>query len=302
MPACFLLFLISLASAGCVATQYQHAAPTTPPAETLHLHGETAGPLLAEVESVIVYDGPGSWKRRAFWDEYVLTIANPGPVAVRLQALELSAGNGLPIPPGTDWEELERESSVWWQRNASPENFALGAGLTTAAAGGGVSALLLQVAVSFGSAPLLGVAVAGMAVSGGASFLLTRPSEEARLAITADFARRRLSLPQTLAPGDAVVGSAFFRVTPGPQRLVLRYEIHGRVERVVFDLAPLAGLHLKNRPGPETGPTPAVLAPLAEPRAELTTPAAGGVGGGDSALARPAIRDEISPVGRTVNP
>jgi hypothetical protein len=62
--------------------------------------------------------------------------------------------------------------------------------------------------------------------------------------IDAEFARRRLALPLTLAPGQTVQGSLFFRITPGPHRLAL----HGRAADqpcdVTLPLTPLAGLHL----------------------------------------------------------
>ena len=64
-------------------------------------------------------------------------------------------------------------------------------------------------------------------------------------------------LPLTLAPGQTVHGSLFFRVTPGPQRLALRGQAGDEPHESIIDLAPLAGLHRK-APAPTA---PATVAP-----------------------------------------
>ena len=60
-----------------------------------------------------------------------------------------------------------------------------------------------------------------------------------------EFARRRLALPVTLAPGQTVQGSLFFRITPSPRELALPT---GGDAVARISLAPLAGLHLKVPP------------------------------------------------------
>lgn len=234
-----------LLGAGCVSPKYQKAPRSTPPPVSLRLPATPSTSLQAEVETVIVHDGPGSWKRRAFWDEYVLTLVNAGPEPVRVLSAILDSGTGQLLLPGDDWETLERDSADWWKRNATPEDFVLGAGMTALAAGGGASLLLLTLAMGVGAAPLAGVALGGLVVSGGSLMLLEAPSRHAKDTIAAEFARRRLELPQTIAPGDAVCGSAFFRITPSPRQLILRCERAGRVERVTIGLAVLSGLHRK---------------------------------------------------------
>jgi hypothetical protein len=71
--------------------------------------------------------------------------------------------------------------------------------------------------------------------------------------IEAEYRRRRLALPLFLAPGQLTQGSFFFRISPGPRRLVLACRVGNEPRNVVVDLAPLAGLHLKS-PGPAVEP------------------------------------------------
>ena len=68
--------------------------------------------------------------------------------------------------------------------------------------------------------------------------------------VEAEFARRRLELPMTLAPGQTTQGSLFFPITPAPQRLVLLCHADDQTRPLDLDLAPLAGLHVGSPPKP----------------------------------------------------
>jgi hypothetical protein len=67
----------------------------------------------------------------------------------------------------------------------------------------------------------------------------------ARGAINDEFDRRRAHLPLTLEAGAERTVSFFFPVAPGPRKLSLRYRSGDTASELGFDLAPLAGLHLK---------------------------------------------------------
>jgi hypothetical protein len=73
-----------------------------------------------------------------------------------------------------------------------------------------------------------------------------------RKKVGAEFDRRRLVLPLTVAPGATIEGSFFFPMTPGPRRMVLKGMTGGMPRALVLELKPLAGLHLK--PTATTGP------------------------------------------------
>ena len=72
--------------------------------------------------------------------------------------------------------------------------------------------------------------------------------------VVAEFNRRRLSLPLTVAPGQSATGSFFFPMTPAPQRLVIKGTTGETPLELALELKPLAGLHLK--PAVEKKPTP----------------------------------------------
>lgn len=240
------LLSVSLVCApGCVTSNVQKAASDTPPAMALNLPGDPDRPLQAQLDCVIVFDGPGSWKRRAYWDEYVLSFTNVGPSRIVLLHTQLVDAHDAKLWPGTDWKELERQSADWFKRHATVENVALGTGLAAAGTAFGASTAIGYIAALGGAAPLLGIAVGGILVSGGVLYLLTRPTEDSEKEIAAEFDRRRLSFPVVVRPHETAQGSAFFRLTPSPQRLILGYEVDGSVAHVTIDLAALQGLHRK---------------------------------------------------------
>jgi len=73
--------------------------------------------------------------------------------------------------------------------------------------------------------------------------------------VEAEFARRRLALPATIPPGGTAQGSLFFRITPAPRQLVLSGRSGDEPRDLLFDLSPLAGLHLR-QPAGAAPPTP----------------------------------------------
>lgn len=240
-----LLSVALVGAPGCVTTNVQKAASDTPPAMALNLPGDPGRPLQAQLDSVIVFDGPGSWKRRAYWDEYVLSFTNVGSSRIVLLHAQLVDAHDARLWPGTDWKELERQSADWFKRNATVENVVLGAGLATFGAALGISTFVGYVAALGGAAPVLGLAVGTMVVSGGVLYLIGRPLEDSEKEIAAEFDRRRLSFPIVVRPNETGQGSVFFRITPSPQRLLLGCEVDGSVTHVTIDLAVLHHLHRK---------------------------------------------------------
>ena len=71
---CMLLAAL-LTLPGCVSKRYQSASKKTPPAVAINLAAQQP-PVAVVLNTVIVFQGPGSWKREAYWDEYVVSIVN----------------------------------------------------------------------------------------------------------------------------------------------------------------------------------------------------------------------------------
>jgi len=261
----FWLLATAALSTGCVSSRFQMANAKMPPAVLLNLPGDTTTPRTF-VDTVIVFHGPGSWKRDAYWDEYVVSVENPGPQSVTLLSAELVNSTDTIVHPGEHWDLLESESRSWLDGNVVRQNLALGAGAVFVGAG----ALAVIPGVLAAS-----LAMSGWAIGTGGYALIAMPIAAAALAdtnmthekkVAEEFTRRRLEMPAPVGAHGSVHGSLFFRVTPSPQLLRLTFRENGVLKTSTIRLSVLADLHRK----PGSHPTPE---PVGEHLAPLPTPA-----------------------------
>ncbi len=261
---------LAVALTGCVSAKYKLAKKETAPTA---LNLKTSQPATeAVLHTVIVYEGPGSWKRKAFWDEYVLTVANRSAVPLTIESATLIDYQDQRLTPGTDPWAIEKASKTWWQNTKSNDT----GRIVTLGVGGavvGTAAAMAAGGVITGTA--MGGITAGAAVAGAAviavpiyAVVAVVGNVRGRHTIEAEFNRRHLVLPATIAPGQLAQGSLFFRITPGPRRLTLAGRLDKEPLELTLDLAPLAGLHFtappRAAPAAVESPAPAPPAPASE--------------------------------------
>jgi hypothetical protein len=248
VTAAALLALVVLPT-GCTSARYRTAPKQTEPLVLVNLPS-TLPPIEALLHTVIIYRGPGSWKREAYWDEYVVTVANRGNAMVTIDSASLTDFHDQVSAAGTDPWELESVSRSLAEKGfgfVSDSAVQIGGGVAAMAIGGSVGAMAFSgTIISTASGAAVGGLILLPAFIGGTVY----SNIHSRHAIEREFERRRLVLPATLVPGQLVQGSLFFRISPGPKRLTLRCHIDGEPREVVIDLTPLAGLHLKTAAPP----------------------------------------------------
>ena len=238
--------LLLLLLAGCVsAGKYQEARADTPPAQLLNVPFPAA-PLQATLNTLIVYGGPGSWKREALWDEYVVTLHNPGARPITITAAALTDFADIARPGGGDPWKLEENSKalckeydragVAFIKSATPAVLTIGgiaAGSAAAAAlmsTGGATVIVMQ-------GPLALLTVPGYVIG------RTVANHEDKADIEAEFNLRRLPLPVTLAPGQTRTGCLFFPMVPNPRALRLDWRSGDEPGGATLALDFLHGLH-----------------------------------------------------------
>jgi hypothetical protein len=242
------ILALNLAQTGCVtAKKYKMAKTDAPPARPVGWTIE-APPAELTLATLIVFKGPGSWKREARWDEYVVRIANRGDQPMRIDEATLIDLLGQPRIPGADPWKLEKLSSSNWDKYGSTGlQLLAGAGLVAVYAGISISvalgSMLGGTATATGGAALALTAIPVFAVVDLTSVAVMNHNNKKK--VVAEFSRRRLELPLTIAPATTAEGSLFFPMTPGPQRLTLKGRIGGSPLELVLELKQLAGLHLK---------------------------------------------------------
>jgi hypothetical protein len=243
-----LLAALTLGLTGCVTNRkYRLAKSDTPPAQVL---GWTATAPAGELtlQSVIIFKGPGSWKREARWDEYVVRLRNPGPQSMVLGSAELIDTLGHPQRTGDDPWELEKRSSTNWQRYGQAGLRVImgaGAGIVILGAAEGAALASIQAGGAVAGTTMLTSVVPALFLVDVTAVAIIDHQNKGKVA--EECQRRRLACPLTLASGEETTRSLFFPVTPGPQRLHLYGQSGGHDVTLTLELPGLAGLHLEPR-------------------------------------------------------
>ncbi len=235
LGACLLL-------TGCVSEGFLEAKKDTPPPQLLNM---PFGPsrLEAALNTVITYNGPGSWKRDAFWDEYVVTVHNPGSQVLTMGAVDLTDYSGTIRTSGDNPWALEKESKTLEQKyHAAGIAFVRYTAPGVLIVGTGTAAILATGIFSAGA----GVAAAATVVALPVYYVgVVMINHYNKVAMEKEFSRRRLVLPLALSPGETRTGSFFFPMVPSPRSLSLRWSDGSGPGDAVLALDSLHNLHLR---------------------------------------------------------
>jgi hypothetical protein len=235
---------------GCVATKYKLAKKDTPPVQPLNITFPPALPLVPTLASLISYGGPGSWKREALWDEYVVTLENRGDQSLSIDSAALADSAGTQYAAGTDPWALEKQSKTLekqykdhgeaFLRTAGPGVLVVGAGAAAASATAGGAA--------FVSPALAGAAVATVVVLPVYYLTVVGINHHNKKAVMTEFKRRRLLLPLIMAPGETRTGSLFIPMVRSPGSLTLKWSNEGGSAVAELPLEFLHALHVPAAP------------------------------------------------------
>jgi hypothetical protein len=245
LSACVLL-------SGYASSNYQTAQGGTSPLVPINL-ATVQPPVAMVLDTIIAYDGPGSWKREAFWDEYVVTISNQGTQPLTIASAALTDFAGTNHAPGAGMQALEKQSALLEQKYLDAGvAFARDAAPAAVTVGGGVRLV----------APAGGVTGAGAGLAAVAA-VVPVPAYYVRKIVSlnkddtvAEFKQRRFALPLTLAPGEARVGSFFFPMVPNPRALSLHWSTGTSAGDLTLPLESVHGLHVQAPAPAATSPRP----------------------------------------------
>ena len=245
----------TLMVAGCVSNKYQAASALNAQPQPMNLP-LGAEPVKSHLDAVIVFQGPGSWKKSAYWDEFLVTFTNDSPDPVTLTSASLVDYFSSVMPAGSDPWKLEKASQLQRDRYTNAGvNFALNtlgyAALTYGAAGAG---MIVGAAMTNTWSGLAAGATVGLVAVPVTAIVILANNQKHRHQIDAEFSRRRLALPLVLAPGETRRGSLFFPMTVSPQGLRLDWTKTSGRGTTLLPLPMLAGMHRKESGSPS--PTP----------------------------------------------
>jgi hypothetical protein len=227
---------------GCASNNYQTAQGGTPPLVPVNL-AAVQPPVVIVLDTIITYDGPGSWTQEAFWDEYVVTISNQGTQPLTIASAALTDFAGTSYAPSARRGALEKESKALEQKyRDAGVAFVRNAGAGAVAVGGGV-----RLVGAAGGALSDGVGLAAAAAGVPVPYDYVRKIDKSnnQESIVAEFTRRRLALPLTLAPGETRIGSFFFPMVANPRALSLHWPSGTSGGELTLPLESVHGLHVQ---------------------------------------------------------
>lgn len=239
----------ALLQAGCVSKKYLKAKKGTPPPQLLNVAFAPA-PLEAVLNTVVTYNGPGSWKRDAFWDEFVVTLHNTSDRPLVITAVTVQDQTGRILAVGDQPWALEKASKTQEQRYKEA-GIAFVRYTTPAVVISTVGFAAAMSSLSFAGTSAGAATVSSAAVVALPLYYLGVASinHSNKKDMTLQFKLRNLALPLSLAPGEKRSGSFFFPVTVSPRQLNLRWSAGQESTESSLPLPFLADLHLKTAPG-----------------------------------------------------
>ena len=242
---------------GCVASKYRLAKSSTPPVQPLNIAFPPSTPLQAALTALISFGGPGSWKREALWDEYVITLQNDGAQPLTIYSATLADSAGIAYTAGHDPWALEKQSKMLeTQYRDRGEAFLRSAGPGVAIVGVGAAAAAATIAGPALIAPAAAGALAALAVLPVYYLSVWGIDYHNKQAVMAEFTRRRLALPLTLAPGETRTASLFYPMVRNPRSLELYWSSESSSRQAALPLDFLKGLHVPAAPADTTSKKP----------------------------------------------
>jgi hypothetical protein len=254
-PSAFLtaaiIALLLCCQCGCVATKYKLAKKDTPPAQLLDIAFPPSPPLQATLATLISYGGPGSWKREALWDEYVVTLENHGERPLTIDSATLADSAGTPHAAGSDPWALEKQSKKLekeYQDRGEAFIRAAGPGVLIVGVGAAAASATAAAGPALVSAGAAGAALATVFVLPVYYLTVVGINHHNKKAVMTEFKRRRLPLPLTLAPGETRTGSLFYPMVRSPSLLTLYWSNETGSATAVLPLEFLHALHVPAAP------------------------------------------------------
>ncbi len=215
------------------------------------------GRLATNLDWVILRNGPGTWSRKADWDQYLMGVSNNTAESVEIRTFTVYDSMMVDASSESSRRLLIKSSKATSKRYKN-EGYRVqaglgGAGLILAGATAGVVGVGVGTAAAYGG----GAAAGGAAIVGllAAPILITGGIMKGvnGQKVANQIADRHTELPFVLQPGETRNVTFFVAVSPSPQKIEISYRAKQQNYTLEVDTgSALEGLHLSNDSGDTT--------------------------------------------------
>ncbi len=207
--------------------------------------------LSVTLDWVIVRDGPGTWAKNAFWDEYLLRVSNRSGSPIQLTELIVIDSLDTRIAVQSSRKHLvkgSRKTARRYKETGIKVRAGSGRGtmgVAAATAGGaviGAGAGAGTIAGAAGGAAVVGALVLAPVLAVGS---IVRGVNHSK--VNTQIAQRQTLLPLDVPAGDELMLDLFFPLAPSPGSIELAYsDTTGEHVIVVDTRVVLSGLHIES--------------------------------------------------------
>ncbi len=221
------LFALCLSACGGGTRLIKNAPP--PPQASAPLATASDSALSADLQWVIVRDGPGTWARNADWDEYLIQVRNVSAAPIQLTEVKLFDSMEQPNTASASRSALVDESRKNARRyKASGLKVAAGRGQGLALVAGGAGATTAGMGLAYaglmGSGGSGAVAAAGGLILAGPAMVTMAIVRGVRKGAVSDRIKERSTIfPVAIAAGQSQSLDIFFPLAPAPRRIDIHY-------------------------------------------------------------------------------
>lgn len=220
------LIVIGLSACGGGTRLIKNAPP--PPQASAPLATASNAALSAELQWVVVRDGPGTWARNADWDEYLLQVRNVSAAPIQLTGVTLFDSMDQSNAASASRSALVDASRANARRyKDSGLKVAAGRGRGLALVAGGAGATTMGMGAAYAS--LMGAGSGATAAAGG--LLLAGPALVTMAivrgvrkgAVSKRIKERSTVFPLAIEASQSQALDVFFPLAPAPRRIDIHY-------------------------------------------------------------------------------
>ena len=220
------LIVLGLTACGGGTRLIKNAPPPPQPIAALAVASDET--LSAQLQWVIVRDGPGTWAQNADWDEYLIAVRNLSAAPIQVTGVVLFDSMDQPnsiSASRTALVDASRKNAQRYKDSGLKVAAGRGRGLALVAGGAGATTLGMGAAYAtlMGAGSGAAAAASGLILAGPAMVTMAIVRGVRKGAVTKRIKERSTVFPLSIPASESQSLDIFFPLAPAPRRIDILY-------------------------------------------------------------------------------